>query len=210
MAAQRRAIEDFAQSRQMTIADSEWYQDVQSGKGSDALALRPGLRSALQAAKRVKGPLIVAHLSRLARNSHFIGGLLEQEVRFIVTPLPDADKFTLQIHAAVDEKEGAQISERTRAALARSSKKLGMRGKSKTEQRRIRALAMRAKATAANVRAEALRPQIEFVLKDGASLRDAADALNNRGIPSPFGARWHAPSLLKAARRLGLREAKAA
>jgi DNA invertase Pin-like site-specific DNA recombinase len=203
LAAQRQAIEDFAKAE--GIALSAWHEDVQTGKGSDALAQRPGLRAALRAAKAAKGPLIVAKLDRLARNSHFITGLMEQKVRFIVTMLPQADAFTLQIYAALAEKEGAQISERTKAALARSDKKLGMAGKSKTEQRAIRALAMDAKGKAALARAEALRPQIEFALKGGASLRAAAEALNERGIGSPLGGRWHAPSLLKAAKRLGLR-----
>ena len=203
LAAQRQAIEDFAKVEGFTIA--AWHEDVQTGKGTDALVQRPGLRAALRAAKAVKGPLVVAKLDRLARNSHFITGLMEQRVRFIVTMLPKADAFTLQIYAALAEKEGAQISERTKAALARSTKKLGMAGKSKAERRAIHALAMAAKDKAATARAEALRPQIEFALKDGATLRQAAEKLNARGIESPRGGRWHAPSLLKAARRLGLR-----
>jgi hypothetical protein len=40
----------------------------------------------------------------------------------------------------------------------------------------------------------------------GRSLRAAAEWLNERGIESPGGGRWHAPSLLKAAVRLGLRQ----
>jgi DNA invertase Pin-like site-specific DNA recombinase len=203
LSAQRQAIEDFAKKEGLSIA--AWHEDVQTGKGSDALAQRPGLRAALRAAKTAKGPLIVAKLDRLARNSHFVTGLMEQRVRFIVTMLPDADAFTLQIYAALAEKEAALISERTKDALARSTKRLGMTGKSKTEQRRIRALAMSAKDKAATARAEALRPQIEFALKGGASLRQAAQTLNIRNIASPAGGRWHAPSLLKAARRLKLR-----
>src|ERR1700733_5214868 len=203
LAAQRAAIEDFAKAEGISITG--WHQDVQTGKGSDALAQRPGLCAALRSAKSVKGPVIVAKLDRLARNSHFITGMMEQRVRFIVTTLPKADAFTLQIYAALAEKEGSQISERTKAALARSTKKLGMAGKSKAERRAIHALAMAAKDKAATARAEALRPQIEFALKDGATLRQAAEKLNARGIESPRGGRWHAPSLLKAARRLGLR-----
>jgi DNA invertase Pin-like site-specific DNA recombinase len=203
LAAQRQAIEDFARAEGMTIAG--WHEDVQTGKGSDAMAQRPGLRAALRAAKAAKGPLIVAKLDRLARNSHFVTGLMEQRVRFIVTQLPKADAFTLQIYAALAEKEAAQISERTKAALAKSKKKLGMGGKPKAQQRAIHALAMAGKHNAAMARAEALRPQIEFALKDGVSLRQAAKALNQRGIESPAGGRWHAPSLLKTARRLGLR-----
>lgn len=203
IAAQRQAIADFADAHRLNVG--EWHQDVQTGKGSDALNQRPGLRAALRAAKSSRAPLIVAKLDRLARNSHFITGLMEQRVKFIVTMLPDADAFTLQIYAALAEKEGELISERTKAALARSSKKLGMAGKSKTAQRSIRALAMQAKQKAAMARAEAVRPQIEFALKDGASLRQAAETLNQRQVESLAGGRWHAPSLLKAAKRLGLR-----
>jgi hypothetical protein len=47
--------------------------------------------------------------------------------------------------------------------------------------------------------------RLEFALKNGASLRTACDLLNERGIASTGGGRWHAPSLLKAAKRLGLR-----
>jgi DNA invertase Pin-like site-specific DNA recombinase len=203
VAAQRRAIEDFAKSE--GIAITGWHQDVQTGKGSDALAQRPGLRAALRAAKAAKGAVVVAKLDRLARNSHFITGLMEQRIRFVVTMLPKADAFTLQIYAALAEKEGALISERTKAALARSTKKLGMAGKTKTERRAIHALAMAAKTKAADARAEALRPQVEFALKGEVSLRHAAVLLNERGVESPGGGRWHAPSLLRAARRLGIR-----
>jgi hypothetical protein len=37
-------------------------------------------------------------------------------------------------------------------------------------------------------------------------LRSAARTPNDRGVDSPMGGRWHAPSPRKAARRLGLRE----
>jgi DNA invertase Pin-like site-specific DNA recombinase len=44
----------------------------------------------------------------------------------------------LHLYAALAEKERSMIGERTKAALARSTKKLGMAGKSKTQQRAIR------------------------------------------------------------------------
>ncbi|MGH9811324.1 MAG: recombinase family protein, partial [Terriglobia bacterium] len=168
LAAQRRAIEEFCQREGYAI--SEWHEDVQTGKGADALTQRPGLRAALKAAKKAKGPLIVSKLDRLARNSHFITGLMERRVRFIVTMLPDADAFTLQIYAALAEKERELISSRTKEALANSTKKLGMSGRSKTQQNAIRAKAMEAKREAAMKRLDSRRPEIESALK-GASLR---------------------------------------
>ena len=48
-------------------------------------------------------------------------------------------------------------------------------------------------------------PKVEIALKTASSLRKAAESRNEPGIESPGGGRWHAPSLLKAARRLCLR-----
>ena len=73
------------------------------------------------------------------------------------------------------------------------------------EVRRIARSGAAANSIASLQRIEALRPQIEHALKGGESLRLAVEKLNARGIESPRGGRWHAPSLLKAARRLGLR-----
>src|SRR5262249_55702285 len=125
--AQRAAIEEFAAHEKFAIA--AWYEDVQTGKGSDALEKRPGLRAALKAARAAKAPLLVSKLSRLARNAHLITGLMDHKVRFIVTAMPEADPFTLHIHAAVDEHEAREISRRTKDALAaarRRGQKLGM------------------------------------------------------------------------------------
>jgi DNA invertase Pin-like site-specific DNA recombinase len=208
--AQRKEIERFALAEGYTIAS--WYQDIQTGKGADALNLRPGLRAALSHSRKLRSPLIVAKLDRLARNSHFITGLIEDRVRFIVTEHPIAEAFELQLRAAMAEKEAKLISERTKAALARLrlTKKLGMAGKTRAQQSSIRSLALAAKDQAASARAEALRPQIEFAFKPGEdgkriTLKQAAEILNSRGIESPMGGHWHAPSLLKAAKRLGLR-----
>ncbi len=82
---QRRDIEAFA-AREGFEPDS-FYQDVQTGAGADALRLRPGLASALKEAKLRKCPLIVSKLDRLSRNVHFITGLMEHKVHFIVAQL---------------------------------------------------------------------------------------------------------------------------
>jgi DNA invertase Pin-like site-specific DNA recombinase len=107
-----------------------------------------------------------------------------------------SDPFVLHLYAALAEKERAMISARTKAgstaAKARGTK-LGIDARSKTEVRKI--------ATAALERIEAIRWAVKSALVDGVSLRKASDLLNERGIASPGGGRWHAPSLLKAARR---------
>ena len=134
---------------------------------------------------------------------------MAHRVEFIVTALGrQADPFILHLYAALAEKERALIAQRTREGLQaakRQGKLLGMAGKSRAAVNRIARAGAEASRSAARQRLETLRPQIEHALKDGVSLREAAEALNTRNVESPRGGRWHAPSLLKAARRLGLR-----
>src|ERR1700726_4804417 len=167
LAAQRFEIEAFGEREGFAVKD--WHQDVQTGAGADALLLRPGLAAALKQAKSARCPLIVSRLDRLSRNVHFITGLMEHRVHFIVAALGrDCDAFTLHIYASLAEQERKLISERIKAALARSKnrgKKLGLALQSKAQQRRLRARARAALSRAAIERAEAYRVHIEWALR---------------------------------------------
>ena len=90
------------------------YQEIETGKRSD----RPELAKAIMHAKRAKATLIIAKLDRLARNVHFLSGLMEARVDFVCCDNPHANRLTLHILAAVAEDEARAISERTKAALA--------------------------------------------------------------------------------------------
>src|SRR6267154_1313114 len=198
LAAQRFEIEAFGAREGLSV--NSWHQDVQTGKGTDALLLRPGLATALKEAKSARCPLIVSRLDRLSRNVHFISGLMEHRVHFIVAELgKDRDDFTLHIWASLAEQERKMISERTKAGLARSKKMLGMCNPSKRSmvfRRRIQKLAASAIRKAAIERAEAYRVHIEWALRQpgwrGRSITvyRAATKLNERNIPSPWGKRW--------------------
>jgi DNA invertase Pin-like site-specific DNA recombinase len=205
--AQKAAIEAFAKAESFKVA--RWFTEAESGKGADALDRRPQLAAALAAARAAKGPVLVAKLDRLSRDVHFVSGLMAHRVEFIVTELGrQDDPFVLHLYAALAQKERAMISSRTKSALqaakARGTK-LGMHARSKREVRRLSAAGCRALTAAATERVERVRWQIEAALRDGQSLRKAAELLNRRNVPSPAGRRWYAPSVLKAARRLGLR-----
>lgn len=208
LAAQREAIQRFAEIEGLAIAS--WHTDAETGKGSDALDRRPGLAAALKAARAARAPVVVAKLDRLSRDVHFISGLMGHRVEFVVAALGrQPDPFVLHLYAALAEKERAMISERTKAGLAaakRRGQQLGMRAKPLALVRRIARAGAAANSAASLRQIEVLRPQIEHALKAGASLRQAAATLNTRGVQSPRGGRWHAPSLLKVARRLGLRK----
>jgi len=53
---------------------------------------RPQLAAALALAKKQKATLVIAKLDRLARNVHFISGLLESNVQFVAADMPEADR----------------------------------------------------------------------------------------------------------------------
>ena len=78
------------------IAD---FCEIESGKRSD----RPQLAAAIAAAKKAKATLIIAKLDRLARNVHFISGLMESCVDFVAADNPHANKLMVHLLAAFAE-----------------------------------------------------------------------------------------------------------
>lgn len=125
--AQRGAAATFIAATGGTIIQE--YTEVESGKRSD----RPQLLLALVACRKLGATLLIAKLDRLARNVHFISGLLESNVGFTAIDMPNADRFMLHVYAAMAEEEGRRISERTRAALA-SAKSRGITSSARTDK----------------------------------------------------------------------------
>ncbi|MFL6603194.1 MAG: recombinase family protein [Steroidobacteraceae bacterium] len=210
LAAQRRDIEVFGAREGFSIKSC--YQDIQTGAGADALLMRPGLAAALKEARAFRCPLIVSRLDRLSRNVHFISGLMEHRVHFIVAALGrDCDEFTLHIYASLAEQERKLISQRCKAAmLARKLRgnKFGVQLRSKAWQRRISTMGRAALVKLAEERAEAQRAHIEWALRQPGmhekpiSFRAAANRLNERNIESVTGARWTGQQVLRTALRL--------
>jgi DNA invertase Pin-like site-specific DNA recombinase len=199
--AQREAIARFATAEGYDILAE--FVEIETGKGSDALARRPQLSAALAAARKARCPVIVAKLDRLSRDVHFISGLMAQKVPFIVAELGvDADPFMLHLYAALAEKERKLISERTRAALA-AKKAQGMLLGNRTNLPEAVAKAAVANKQAAVDFAINVRPVIEQVKASGATTYKAiAGALNARGIRTARGGEWHASTVRNIALRV--------
>lgn len=84
---------------------------------------RAELDKAIHLAKMHNAVLAIGKLDRLARNVHFIAGLMESGVEFIICNNPHADKFTIHILAALAEREAEDIATRTRDGLAVAKEK---------------------------------------------------------------------------------------
>lgn len=189
--AQREAVQRFAEAEGFILAET--FQETESGKGADALDQRPQLRAALDAARRAKCPVIVAKLDRLSRNVAFIAGLMAQRVPFIVAELgTDADPFMLHLYAALAEKERRLISERTKAALARSKKSLGgYRLAGKVEGKEHIAAAAAALKVSVKARDSQLAPYVTAAQAQGITSQSGiARFLNDQGIATARGGKW--------------------
>ena len=124
-------------------------------------------------------------------------------VPFIVAELGvDADPFMLHLYAALAEKERRLISERTRPALAQrkaQGARLGNRSNAAEAAARGRDTQ---KAEAAEFAANVL-PIIESLRASGVrDLRGLASALNNRGVRTARGGRWHVSNVKNLIDRL--------
>jgi DNA invertase Pin-like site-specific DNA recombinase len=180
----------------------EEFVEVETGKGSNALERRPELYNALELCRKEKAVLVIAKLDRLARNVHFIAGLMESSVEFVAVDMPQANRLTIHILAAVAEHEREMISQRTKAALG-AAKARGIRLGSPTPSIGSRA-GVKVRCARAKQRAASVFPIVEDLKARGVcSLRGLADALNNRGIRAPQGGLWHAASVSRLISTMG-------
>ncbi len=168
------------------------FTEIESGKRKN----RPQLTAALALCKKTGATLVIAKLDRLARNLHFISGLMEAKVNFVAVDNPTTNKLTVQILAAVAEDEARSISARTKAALASAKArgtKLGTHGAILGAENHKRALAC----------AESLRPVLAEIEAAGIKgVRKIADELNKRKIATPAGKGWHSTSVHRLLARL--------
>ena len=175
------------------------FTEVESGRKND----REQLAHALSLAKRTKATLVIAKLDRLARNVHFISGLLESGVPFVCADMPEADRTFLQMMAVFAELEARKISERTKAALAQikaQGRKLGCPTPELGSAAGIAKLQAKADRYA-----ERVGPVVrEIIAKTGAkTMRDIAEVLEARGIETPRGGCvWHPSQVANLLKRI--------
>lgn len=176
------------------------FTEVETGKGADALAKRPQLAAALQACKKHGATLLIAKLDRLARNVHFVSGLIESGCDFVAVDMPGANKVMIQMHAVMSEWERDQISARTKAALA-AAKARGVRlGKAGPSNLRPN---IEQRQQAADQFAQKLRGVVSGMRQQGKTQRQMVEELNALGISTSKGGSWSLMQLQRLLARLG-------
>ena len=169
---------------------------VESGKRSD----RPALAEALRLCRKHRATLLIAKLDRLARNVHFISGLMESGVEFVAADMPKANRLTFHIMAAVAKQEADAISKRTKAALEAAKARGTVLGGRRVSVERFAEISSEARKVSAEIRtakaagyAMGLRPAIDEIMAAGiTTLRGIAEKLNEAGEETPRGGKWSA------------------
>jgi DNA invertase Pin-like site-specific DNA recombinase len=190
--AQQLAVAEFTRQGQHQVIAS--YQEVESGRRAD----RPELAKAILHAKRTKAVLVIAKLDRLARNVHFLSGLMESGVEFVCCDMPSANKLTLHILAAVAEDEARRISERTKAALTAFKARGGKLGTVANLTREAGRRGAQTNHAMARTAYAGLLPQLREWRKSGLSFARISERLNDSGQTTRSGCLWNPAQVRRA------------
>ena len=192
--AKQKAVMDYLNGGKWELVGE--FTEVETGKGAKALDKRPQLAAAIETCKKHKAKLVIAKLDRLARNVHFISGLMETKVDFVAVDMPTAEPFMLHVYAAMAEEETRRISRRTKDALAAAKARgvvLGRNGKNLA----------RINKDEADKRADGLRNTIKQLRADGiVTVRAITDELNRKQVPTAKGGKWHVPTVHNLLKRI--------
>ena len=192
--AQQKAVMDYLNGGDWELVGD--FTEVETGKGAKALNKRPQLVDAIMLCRKHKAKLVIAKLDRLARNVHFISGLMETRVDFVAVDMPSADPFMLHVYAAMAEEETRRISQRTKDALAAAKARgvvLGQNGQVLADQHKADA----------DEYARSVAPAVHKIREAGAvSVRQIAAELNRQDIPTARGGNWHVPTTHRLLKRI--------
>jgi DNA invertase Pin-like site-specific DNA recombinase len=183
--AQRAAIDTFVEREGGTLIKT--FQEIESGSNDH----REVFWKAVEAAAKAKATLVVSKLDRLSRSGiRFMVDLDKRGVPYVAADNPAMTKLVVHILAAVGEDERQRISQRTREAL-KAAKAMGVKLGNPRWQGSIETARKASRDKAAKER-QLVRPIIEGLRSSGIETYSGlAAALNERGIKTPQGRRWH-------------------
>ena len=180
------------------------FTEIETGKGANALDKRPELRKALAVAKKEKATLVIGKLDRLARNVHFVSGLLETNVNFVCADMPVADRTMIQMMSVFGEWEARQIGRRTKEALAKKKEELEAKGKRLGNPSPDIAMLNDKRIEKANEHVESIRSLFESYVSRGMTQRQMAFELNKAGLKTRRGKEWNQAQVQRSLKRLEL------
>lgn len=201
---------------------SKSFTEKESGKSDKN---RPQLQRALEYCKEHDATLVVATLSRLSRDLHFITMLQKHKIEFVVCDMPEATPLTIHIMGAIAQYERETISKRTSRALQelkKQGKKLGShnpkirkglkklwakkRKLKKEIQKKIQKKVFKVNQgkSKRQIFDEKVCDMIKILKKEGYSYRAITEKLNASSVATRQSGIWHATQVQRIARRNNL------
>ena len=198
--AQREIIQNFLYDKN-PIAE---YIEVESGRKTDKG--RPKLKEALEVCRKTGAKLIVAKLDRLARNVAFLSQLLESDVDIVFCDFPQANKMVLHILAAISQYEAELVATRTKQALAAKKARGAVLGNpdhllenlDSAIAKSVETNKRKAEENPNNKRAAAM---LKVLAKEGRTLQEMADYLNEQGFTTSKGYKFTRSAVLVLLKR---------
>lgn len=191
LADQRQIIEKAAAHRGLDIV--HWAKDA--GASAKTLKRRPGLAAAMERLDAGEAEvLIVAKLDRLSRSvadfSHLLDRSRKKKWEVVVLDIDvdsttAAGELTVNVIASAAQYERRLISDRVKAA----HQQLKLRGQ---------------RAGQRPILPDQVRQRIAQEREDGRSLRAIAEKLNDEGVETAKGGRWHASTVSHVLRSVEL------
>lgn len=174
--AQKAAVTSYAAANNLDIVQE--FTEVETGTRKRR---RVAIHQAIAAARGRGAVLLIAKLDRLARNVHFVSGLMESGVRFVAVDMPSVTNLTLHILAAVAEEEAKMISARTKSALAAAKARGVKLGNPQNLNPAAQMAAARANKAAAIAAYRPVAGYARLLREGGLSLAAIAAKLNAEG-----------------------------
>ncbi len=186
---QRSAVLRYVEGHPGKIVEE--FAETESGRNNK----RPQLMEALRICRMRRATLLIARLDRLSRNFALISNLCESDIDFVAVDLPEANRLTIHLLAAISEYEAKLISDRIKAALAvakaRGVKLGGNHGLTPERIRKAQRAAATARTADALKRARDLGPLVWQLRREGKSCSTIARELDERGVKPFRGERWY-------------------
>lgn len=202
---QEAQIRAYAEESNVRIV--ELYQEVKSAIGGNTLAQRPQLQAALDHARRLKCPVVVATLDRLARDVIEIRKLVKASGVEINDVQDSPDKVVLTLSRAAGIQKQTELSKERTAEGIRRAKERGQPFGNQKNLAEAQKKGAKSNHDAAKARQRELAPIIAGIRAKGiASGADIARELNQRGIRTARDQEWTDQNLRRLLRQIDREE----
>ena len=175
---------------------------------------RPELHRALNLLDSLKDcSLLVARTDRLARDLHFISGLLKRNVQLLVVGHKEMSKLEWHMHAMIAEHEADLISTRTKQALAEAKARGVVLGCPPEKLPTAQKLGGEATKNKAQKFRDKIKPIVKQLMRDKRktwrrgqfNYRMLAEELNKLDIKTSTGKKWQHANVFQYLRKEGIR-----